>query len=219
MNTLALAGQRTQTFINPAKTEGPARSLVILGLLYCSETRTCRLGKAKRDKYLSRITEAIEQPVTSEQLEKLAGNLGYAAWVEPFCRPLLASIFAVIDREHPQTQVDLTPYTLAALRVWHRVLRRNGGLSFDYIMNKFPAVRTPIFVDASTSWGIGGVHGYEYFSIPHNELRPYMRRCPGWESYPSVPVARLELLRWSQPNSLCIGTRATTSLYTQTIQM
>ena len=42
--------------------------------------------------------------------------------------------------------------------------------------------------------GIGGVHGYEYFSIPHNELRPYMRRCPGWESYPSVPVARLELL-------------------------
>ena len=70
MDTLALAGRRTRTFVNPAKTEGPARSLVILGLLYCSVTRTCRLGKVKREKYLSRISEAIEQPVTSEQLEK-----------------------------------------------------------------------------------------------------------------------------------------------------
>ena len=61
-------------------------------------------------------------------------------------------------------------------------------------MNKFPAIRTPIFVDASTTWGIGGVHGYEYFSIPHSDLQPYMRRCPGWESYPKIPISRLELL-------------------------
>ena len=101
MHTLTISGKRTWTFINPSKTEGPARSLVVLGLLYCSLTCTCRLGPAKRQKYLRRIAEAIQQPVTSEQLEKLAGNLGYAAWVEPFCSPLLAGVFAVINHDEP----------------------------------------------------------------------------------------------------------------------
>ena len=194
IDTLTLAGRRTQTFINPKKTEGLARSLVILCLLYWSISRTCRLGESKRRKYLARVREAIEQPVTTDQLETLAGNLGYAAWVEPFCRPLLIWIYAEINQQRPRPLGHLPPHARAALRVWHRVIHRNRGLSFEYIMNRFPAVRTPIFVDASTSWGIGGFHGVEYFSVPHAQLKPYMQRCMGWEAYPEVPIARLELL-------------------------
>ena len=74
------------------------------------------------------------------------------------------------------------------------MLLRNRGLSFLYIMNKYPAVSLPMFVDASTSWGFGGVHGYEYFSFPHGDLQPFICRSPGWEAYPRVPVARLELI-------------------------
>ena len=159
VDTLTLAGKRTQTFINPKKTEGPARSLVILGLLYCSISRTCRLGESKRRKYLARIREAIEQPVTTDQLETLAGNLGFAAWVEPFCRPLLIWIYAEINQDRPRPSGHLPPHARAALRVWHRVIHRNRGLSFEYIMNRFPAVRSPIFVDASTSWGSAGSTG------------------------------------------------------------
>ena len=181
IDTLTLAGKRTQIFINPKKTEGPAMSLVIRGLLYCSISRTCRLGESKRRKYLVRIREAVEQPVTADQLETLAGNLGFAAWVEPFCRPLLTWIYAEINRERPRPLGHLSPHARVALRVWHRVIRRNRGLSFDYIMSRFPAVRSPIFVDASTSWGIGGFHGVEYFSVPHAQLKPYMRRCMGWK--------------------------------------
>ena len=195
MDTLTTVGRATATIINPEKTRGPANELVILGLLYCSVTRTCHLGDAKRLKYMSRITAVISsQRTTSKQLEQLAGNLGYAAFVEPFCRPLLSCLFSLIVEDKPTAQVAVPPFTRTALRIWHKVLLRNRGLSFLYIMNKYPAVSLSIFVDASTSWGFGGVHGYEYFSFPHADLQAFIRRSPGWESYPRVPVARLELL-------------------------
>ena len=79
MTSLNITGRLTQTCINLTKTEEPARSLVILGLLYCSIKRVCRLGDAKRAKYISRVSEVIKRPVTSRQLEKVVGNLGYAA--------------------------------------------------------------------------------------------------------------------------------------------
>ena len=74
------------------------------------------------------------------------------------------------------------------------MLQRNRGLSYQYIRNRYPAVLSPIFVDASTSWGIGGVYRCDYFSFSHGDLQPFICRCPGWETYPQVPVARLELL-------------------------
>ena len=49
-------------------------------------------------------------------------------------------------------------------------------------------------MDASSSWGLGGVHGHRYFALSHQQLRPFMCRCPGWERYPLVPIAWLELL-------------------------
>ena len=195
MGTLTTVGRATGTDFNPEKARGPATKLVILGLLYCSVTRSCRLGDTKRSKYLSRITSVISsRRATSKQLEQLVGNLGYAAWVEPFCRPLLSCVSSLIVEDKPTAHIAVPPFTLTALRVWHLVLQRNRGLSFLYIMNKYPAVSLPIFVDASTSWGLGGVHGYEYFSFPHGDLQPFIRRSRGWESYPRVPVARLELI-------------------------
>ena len=195
METLPIVGRATATEINLAKSRGPATKLVVLGLLYCSGTRSCRLGDAKRAKYMSRILLVLSAPVTtSKRLEQLAGNLCFAAWVEPFCRPLLSTVFSLVVQDKPTTPIVIPPFTRTALRIWHTVLQRNRGLSFQYILNKYPAVLTPIFVDASTSWGIGGVHGLEYFSFPHSHLQPLICRCPGWETYPQVPVARLELL-------------------------
>ena len=70
-----------------------------------------------------------------------------------FRRPLLIWIYAVINQERPRPPGHLPPHTPTALRVWHRVINRNRGLSIQYIMNRLPAVRSPIFVDASTSSG------------------------------------------------------------------
>ena len=131
METLAIVGRATDTKVNPAKSRGPATKLVILGLLYCSGSRSCRLGDAKRAKYMSRIQLAFSATVTtSKQLEQLAGNLGFAAWVEPFCRPLLSPVFSLVVQDKPATQIVIPPFTLTALRIWHRVLQRSRELSF-----------------------------------------------------------------------------------------
>ena len=41
---------------------------------------------------------------------------------------------------------------------------------------------------------MGGVHGYDYFLLLHGDLIPQISACPGWESFPQVPIAWLELL-------------------------
>ena len=78
--------------------------------------------------------------------------------------------------------MSVTPFIRTALCVWHLVLDRNRGVPYNYILNKLPKVPVPIFVDASTSWGVGGVHGSDYFTFPHCDLRPFIRASPGWES-------------------------------------
>ena len=73
-------GRATGTVFNMEKTRGPATRLVILGLLYCSVTQSCRVGDDKRAKYLSRVALLVLKPsTTSEALEQIVGNLGYAA--------------------------------------------------------------------------------------------------------------------------------------------
>ena len=49
-------------------------------------------------------------------------------------------------------------------------------------------------MDASTSIGLGGVNGYDYFSLVHGDLISLISACPGWESFPHVPIAWIELL-------------------------
>ena len=100
MNTLTIVGKATGATFNLDKSEGPARELVVIGLCYSSILRACRLGVDKRAKYIGRITQVLSGPVTtSALLAKLAGNLSFAAYVEPFCRPLLSSIFALLVPE------------------------------------------------------------------------------------------------------------------------
>ena len=195
IDTLILIGHLTATIVNPEKTRGPATSLVILGLLYCSVSRTCRLGEDKQAKYLARIAAMVASTsTTSKELEKLVGNLGFAAWVEPFGRPLLSCLYAAVVRDDPSAKVPITHLLRSALGVWFRIISRNRGLQYRFILNELPVVKTPIFVDASTSWGVGGVHGRDYFTVPHAVIRSHIRSCPGWESYPQVPIAWLELL-------------------------
>ena len=73
-------GRATSATFNRKKTKGPATRLVILGLLYCSVTQSCRVGDKKREKYLARVNQILQtSSTTSKVLEKVVGNLGYAA--------------------------------------------------------------------------------------------------------------------------------------------
>ena len=154
------------TVVNSSKTEGPATTMVILGLHYCSQTKICNLDSAKVVTYLDRIRSMLRAGhTTSKDLERLTGNLEFAAWVEPFCL-LSASPFIHIPRDHskPTTPPYHPPlFYPDAMRIWLCLLQRNRGLRYAYILNALPAERRRIFVDAASTGGIGGYASYTYF--------------------------------------------------------
>ena len=89
--------------------------------------------------------------IVSKDIEKLLGYLGFASWIEPFGRPFLSAIDSMINRRDPGRRIRLGTWATIALQIWEIILRLNRGLSYDFILNRLPAVENAIFVDASTS--------------------------------------------------------------------
>ena len=101
------------------------------------------IGEEKRSKYIVRLAALMRSSETkSKRLEQVTGNLGYAAWVEPFCRPLLSCLYAAVAREEPSSQVSITPYMRKALRIWYLVLQQSWAIAYLYTQ------QTPGSVDA-----------------------------------------------------------------------
>ena len=130
---------------------------------------------------------------TSKDLERLIGNLEFAAWVEPVGRPPLPFISREITPNQPRPHITLPYVTRVAMRIWLRLLQRNRGLRYAYILNTLPAERRRIFVDAASTGGIGGYASYTYFSVSLLRFIPHLRRCEGWSAFPRVDIAWLEL--------------------------
>ena len=77
---LIAVGVLTGAKMNEKKCHPPARIMEILGFLYNSIDRFCRLSQKKVDKYISRIKNVLESKhLQFKHLEKLVGNLTYAA--------------------------------------------------------------------------------------------------------------------------------------------
>ena len=92
--------------------------MVILGLLYHSGRKICSLDPAKVAKYSARISQMLMQSqVTSKDLERMVGRLEFAAWVEPFGRPLLTFLSAYITPAFPLSTLPLTEMMIVCLRV------------------------------------------------------------------------------------------------------
>ena len=188
------AGDIMATIVNITKTEGPATAMVILGLHYCSQNKICNLDPAKVVRYSERLRSLLQAGrTTSKELERIVGNLEFAAWVEPFGRPLLTFISREVSPDEPRREVILPFFTRIAMRIWLCLLQRNRGLRYSYILNTLPLERRRIFVDAASSGGIGGYASYTYFSVPLRHLVPHLRRCDGWSAFPRVDIAWLEL--------------------------
>ena len=115
---LYAVGHASGTAFNKKKTRGKATSLVIMGLIYCSVTLAWRVGDKKRAKYLSRICIMMHNSTTtSKELEQIVGHLGYAAWVEPFGRPLLTFLAHHIDPRSSHSPVTLSALLRTAFSI------------------------------------------------------------------------------------------------------
>ena len=112
------SGERYGTLVNVSKTRGPAISMVILGLLYRSDLKICALAPKKVKKYSEQITRQLKlRWVTSKDLERMVGRLEFAAWVEPFGRPLLTFLSAYITPKLPQLTRRMTELMTTCLLV------------------------------------------------------------------------------------------------------
>ena len=113
--------------------------MVILGLQYCPRTKVCSLDPAKVTKHVSRISQLLNAGfATSKFLEQLVGNLEFAAWVEPFGRPLLTFVRREIVPDFPTRTIYVTRMMHIALGVWQLLMARNRGLRFQYILDAMP---------------------------------------------------------------------------------
>ena len=81
-----------------------------------------------------------------------------------------------------------------SLKIWKAVINRNRGLSYSFILGELPHAPYAIFVDAASSSGIGGVMNDTYFTTLNCILRVHLKKTPGWEKFPRVPIAWTELL-------------------------
>ena len=82
------AGRLTGAIMNSEKCFPPAQKMVILGFFYDAVAKLCKLSEEKKDKYITRIENILKSEyIEIKLLEKIVGNLTYAAWVSPFGRP------------------------------------------------------------------------------------------------------------------------------------
>ena len=179
------------------KTPPPAKTQIILGRLCNSSTGRITTAEQKRQKYLRRLREmSSEHTTTKKMLEKLHGNLNYVAGIEPYGRPFLAHLTNAISGSRYDEEVILPFVARRALLVWERILTLNKGSSMEFIIERLPRSRSDIFVDASSSWGIGGCCGKYFFAISLASLK-------AMQVHVDI-IARLELLA-ALVSILCFG--------------
>ena len=135
----------------PEKTPIPATIQVILGRRYNSTTRRINTAAKKIRKYRLRIAATLTTTIVSTKvIEKLHGCLNYVAEVEPFGRPFLAHLTMALSDAGGRETTSLSELTKLGLRIWDMILRRNKGLSMDFILDRLPPSSSDIFVDASS---------------------------------------------------------------------
>ena len=140
-------GERLSIEFNMKKSPLPARRQIILGCLYDSIARWIKTAKKKRAKFIRRIVRILLRDKTkTPENQRLHGNLNYAALVAPFGRPFLPALLDLIKHRYPTAVVNIRRSTRVSLHIWLKILESNRGFSYDFVLNKLPKVRNPIFV-------------------------------------------------------------------------
>ena len=138
-DNLIAVGNLTGAKMNQKKCHPPAQEMEILGFWYDVKNSFCKLSQKKVTKYIGRINSVLSSKyVGGKNLEKVVGNLTYAAWVSPFGRPFLSVLSSKINPLKRSTAILVTVGMRNALLIWKMILTKNKGLSFDFILGRLP---------------------------------------------------------------------------------
>ena len=149
------------------KTEGPATSVVFLGIVLDTLRQELRLPEEK----LTRLRDLLQTWSTwtfcnRRDLESLLGHLSHAATVVRHGRTFLRELFPLLRRTRKDHHfIHLTAGARADLTWWHLFVQDWNGISF------FPQATPSVEVtsDASGSFGCGAVspsHGWFQLQWP-----------------------------------------------------
>ena len=167
------------------KTPLASQQQVILGNLWDSVRSVAPTAEKKQQKYLKRISDVSKAESTAViDILRLHGNLNYAAAVAPYGRPFLAPLTQACVGRSIAEKVTITEDIRLCLQIWRSILTVNRGVTFAYLTDALPRSKDDVFVDASSSWGIGGICGSAYFKYSWDELKIIQ---------PDI-IARMELL-------------------------
>ena len=111
-------GERLSIEFNMKKLPVPARKQVILGCMYDSISRRIKTAEKKRAKYMQRIVRVLlKGTTTTPEIQRLHGNLNYAAMVASFGRPFLATLLDLVKHRRPTTVMNIPRSTRMSLRI------------------------------------------------------------------------------------------------------
>ena len=81
--------------------------------------RHIRTSANKRAKYLSGIAELLSKNTcVAKDIDRIHGNLNYAAQVTPFGRPFLAPLTKLVVHKNLKDTVIITDLAKRSLRIW-----------------------------------------------------------------------------------------------------
>ena len=139
--------------MNVVKCKGPAMRLEILGMGFDSREKTCFLSPSEAKKYMNWLRTLMKnRSASSKNIEKVVGNLAYAAWVIPFVRPFISQISHMIGHKNGKCILFLDALALRACDIWILLINQNRGLSFDFISGKLQVTQKRVDPGCLGSW-------------------------------------------------------------------
>ncbi|KAF7315436.1 hypothetical protein MIND_00058500 [Mycena indigotica] len=166
---------------------------VSLGFVWDIPSKTVSLPKEKREKYLARVESLLGADMVSlKDLQKVHGTLSYSTFVyrDGSSRlPAISNAFRFYANDNALRHILRT--TRRALLWWkHRLTSPDFSRQ---LVATAPMQDLGLFVDASTSWGLGVIIGEKWFAL---------RLIKGWDCAGTRDICWLEavalevLLMW-----------------------
>jgi hypothetical protein len=142
----------------PAKFVDFAQSFNYIGFLWNLSTKLVELPEKKKRKYLDRISSwSYPSSHNLKETENIIGTLNHVCLVLPEGRSHLVSLFKFrggFKSDRPNQVKHRLSMSVAEDMAWWRTRLQEGFVGMKIISPPEP-LENKVFVDASTSWGIG----------------------------------------------------------------
>ncbi|CDO77643.1 hypothetical protein BN946_scf184946.g37 [Trametes cinnabarina] len=185
---------------------------VYLGFLWNVPERTVALPDRKRLKYRTRLVDALEamkggaRRIDLTTMEKLSGSLAHATFVYPRGRTYLSALYMFVASYPNEHALRYPPKSVVSdLKWWLELLSLAGERRM--LVARGPVKDLDLWVDASTSWGIGVVIADTWDAWRWRVTREVWNTCSrdiGWAEMLAIELLlrRMVEMDWENANLL-----------------